>query len=170
MPFGIDDLALAYGLSAGLNALSGSRDRAADRDLSEAELAFRRRQYGDRAPLRTMAMDRLREPMPERPDLTADFADPSNPFYRAPQALGFGSLRDPGGGRPPPSSGAPSSGGDGPVNLGDARDRTRDPGADILGKQGQGGGGDFRAAALPPWMREGEDINRARYMPVRGVR
>lgn len=82
---------IAIGASAALSALSGSRDRASARDLSEAEWAFLQQQYAEREPLRAMGFSRLQSPLPERPDLGADFADPSNPLYREPAALGFGS-------------------------------------------------------------------------------
>jgi hypothetical protein len=81
---------IAAGIAAGADALFGSRENDKNRELSKEELAFRKQMYGDREPLRAMGLARLGAKRPERPDMAGDFADESNPFYKAPSALGFG--------------------------------------------------------------------------------
>jgi hypothetical protein len=82
------------GFGALTNALFGSNEANKDRELKQAMFDFARQQYGEREPMRAMGLSRLRSPLPERPDQSAAFADPSNPFYSPPQALGFGGAAD----------------------------------------------------------------------------
>jgi hypothetical protein len=83
-------LPIAIGIGSALSAYGQSRsaDRAAD--LSEAELEFLRQRYAEQEPLRAMGLARLQGPLPERPDQSGAFADPSNPFAVSQSAIGFG--------------------------------------------------------------------------------
>ena len=78
------------GGAAALSALNGAFGDDASEELQKRAIALQERGYNDREPLRAMALSRLEAARPTRPDMTADFADPSNPFYRAPQPLSFG--------------------------------------------------------------------------------
>lgn len=80
----------AIGAKIGLDVLGNLTGNDDERELNERAIALRERAYGDRAPLRAMALSRLEANRPQRPSLTNDFADPSNPFYRAPEPLSFG--------------------------------------------------------------------------------
>lgn len=84
----------AIAIKTGFDVLGGLVGGDDDRELNERAIALRERAYGDRAPLRAMALSRLEASRPQRPNLTADFADPSNPFYRAPEPLSFGAGYD----------------------------------------------------------------------------
>ena len=89
------------GGAAALSALNGLFGDDASEDLQSRAIGLQERAYGDRAPFRAMSLARLEQPMPTRPDMTADFADESNPFYRAPQPLSFGkTYQPPGASRP----------------------------------------------------------------------
>lgn len=83
-------LPVVAGAGAALSSYGQSRANDRQADLSEAELAFLKQRYAEQEPLRAMGLSRLQSPLPERPDQGAAFADPSNPFYKPPQALGFG--------------------------------------------------------------------------------
>lgn len=89
-----DPLTIGMGINAGLNALGGLMGDDDDREMNERQIALMEKRYGDRAPMRAMALSRLEANRPGRPNLTADFADASNPFYRAPEPLSFGAGYD----------------------------------------------------------------------------
>lgn len=83
-------LPIAIGASSALQSLSSEREGQRDRDLSREGLEFQRQRYNDQSPFRTMGLARSMQPLPQRPDLGADFADPSNPFARPRGPVGFG--------------------------------------------------------------------------------
>ena len=101
-------LPVAVGVGDALSSYQQNKQAGRGLDLAEDQFAFQRQQYDERAPLRAMGMSRLGMGLPERPDLSSGFADPSNPFYKPPAALGFG-RGDMGGG---PSVVAPQNPGD----------------------------------------------------------
>lgn len=89
MPLPLLPIALGIGAAASAYGQSKASGRAAD--ISEAQLEFLKQKYAEQEPLRAIGLSRLQMPLPERPDQSAAFADSSNPFYKPPQALGFGS-------------------------------------------------------------------------------
>lgn len=81
-----DPVSIALGAQAGLSALN----QLTEDDPNEKLIELQRQRYVDAAPFRTMGLARALQPLPQRPDLGAGFADPSNPFARTAEAPGFG--------------------------------------------------------------------------------
>ena len=84
-------LPIALGASAALDSLSSGKSASDANSIAERQAVLNEQQYAEREPLRALGLSRLLQARPERPDLSGDFADPSNPFARAPRPLGFGS-------------------------------------------------------------------------------
>lgn len=78
--------AIVMGAGSALGSLKKDEGAALGRNY----LKLAQQQFAEREPLRAMGLSRLQMPLPERPDQSAAFADPSNPFAVTPQAVGFG--------------------------------------------------------------------------------
>lgn len=78
------------GGAVALSALNSAFGDDKSDEFQDRLINLQERGYNDREPFRALSLARLSAPMAQRPDLTQNFADPSNPFYREPQPLSFG--------------------------------------------------------------------------------
>ena len=103
--------------AAAFSALSSARQQGQSNDLEREALNLARQQYADRQPLRQAFTQGALSPIADAPDLSAVFADPSNPFYTGGALPQVGSQLDfsniPGGpaGPPPPPGTLPTPSG-----------------------------------------------------------
>lgn len=96
----MDPITIA-GLAAGAwNAINAGRQQGAANDLDQQAIDLAMREYASREPLRQAFTQGVLRDLPAAPDLTAAYADPSNPFYtggsRLPEAPASGFIGDPG--------------------------------------------------------------------------
>jgi hypothetical protein len=76
-------------IMGGADFLSGlGEDDGAD--VARNQFKLMQQRFAEAEPLRAMGIARLQRPLPERPDQSGAFADPSNPFAVTPSAIGFG--------------------------------------------------------------------------------
>ena len=71
----------ATAVSAGLSLFQGNKDQKRANKAYAAQQQIAQRRYNDAEPLRQMALSRLQNQ--QRPDLTAIFQNPENPFANA---------------------------------------------------------------------------------------
>lgn len=93
-----------------LNAINSSRQSGQADQLQQEALDLARADFNSRGPAREAFLNGVLQPMPEAPDLSAVFADPSNPFStggiappQVPSGLNFGPRT--GGGSNVPANG-----------------------------------------------------------------
>ena len=72
-------LPIAAGV-AGLGAINSARQQGKANDLSDQAIQLALQDRADRAPLRNAFIQNVTRPIASAPDLSAAFADPSNPF------------------------------------------------------------------------------------------
>lgn len=98
-----DPLTIAAIGAAVLNGLNSSRQAGQADELQQEALDLARRDFNSRGPAREAFLNGVLQPLPEAPDLSAVFADPSNPFaggiapQQIPSGLDFGNLGPRGG-------------------------------------------------------------------------
>ena len=85
-----DPITIGLGGLAVLNAINQSRQQGAANDATNRAIGLAEESFDAREPLRALGIQRATAGVPLRPDLSAGFADTSNPFFRPAAPLDFG--------------------------------------------------------------------------------